>query len=194
MNDRRRGLVSRFKARTLVGALVTLALLALLLASTGASARDLPTPGQQLDLSSGSSWAVWAANTGASGAAHIFSLATAPVTYSSIRGTDRYDTAIKISQAMFPGALPAGSGLVLAPGRPSPRRCAARRLAAAYGGPVLLTPGRASTTPSGPRSYGWRPSTCSASGCPDTVVTLCRPRCRRPRSRPSRSPAAASTT
>ena len=31
-------------------------------------------------------------------------------------GPDRFDTAIKISQAIFPGALPAGSGVVLAPG------------------------------------------------------------------------------
>ena len=55
-------------------------------------------------------------------------------------GTDRYDTAIKISKAMFPGALPADSGLVLAPGETFPEALCGAPLAAAYRGPVLLTP------------------------------------------------------
>jgi predicted nuclease of predicted toxin-antitoxin system len=61
------------------------------------------------------------------------------VIYTSIRGTDRYDTAIKISQALFPAALPAGSGLVLAPGETFPEALCGAPLAAAWGGPVLLT-------------------------------------------------------
>jgi hypothetical protein len=62
------------------------------------------------------------------------------VAYSTIRGVDRFDTAIEISQAMFPGALPANSGVVLAPGWESYQEalCGAP-LAAAYGGPVLLS-------------------------------------------------------
>ena len=44
-----------------------------------------------------------------------------PPTYVSLRGTDRYDTAIKVSRAGPPEArCPAGSGLVLAPGRDLP--------------------------------------------------------------------------
>jgi hypothetical protein len=61
-------------------------------------------------------------------------------TYSSIRGLDRYDTAIKLSRAAFPTALPAGSGLVLAPGETFPEALCGSPLAAAYGGPVLLSP------------------------------------------------------
>ena len=60
-------------------------------------------------------------------------------TYSSIRGSDRYDTAIKVSQALFSAALPAGSGLVVAPGETFPEALCGAPLAAAYGGPVLLT-------------------------------------------------------
>jgi beta propeller repeat protein len=67
----------------------------------------------------------------------IFTAAT--VTYTSLRGTDRYDTALKISKAMFPGALPAESGLVLAPGETFPEALCGAPLASAYGGPVLLT-------------------------------------------------------
>ena len=63
-----------------------------------------------------------------------------PVDYRSLRGTDRYDTAIKMSQAMFPGALPPDSGLVLAPGETYQEALCGAPLAAAYGGPVLLTP------------------------------------------------------
>ena len=40
---------------------------------------------------------------------------------------------------MFPGALPADSGLVLAPGETFPEALCGAPLAAAYGGPVLLT-------------------------------------------------------
>lgn len=61
------------------------------------------------------------------------------IAYDVLRGVDRYDTAIKISQAMFPGALPAGSGLVLAPGDTFPEALCGAPLASAYGGPVLLT-------------------------------------------------------
>jgi subtilisin family serine protease len=60
------------------------------------------------------------------------------ITYLSIKGVDRYDTAVRISKAMFPGPLPAGAGVVLAPGDVfQPALCGAP-LAAAYGGPVLL--------------------------------------------------------
>jgi hypothetical protein len=70
-------------------------------------------------------------------------LTTAPhalvASFTSLRGTDRFDTALKISRAMFPNALPAGSGLVLAPGETFPEALCGAPLAAAYGGPVLLT-------------------------------------------------------
>jgi putative cell wall-binding protein len=58
----------------------------------------------------------------------------------ALRGLDRYDTAIKLSQAAFPTVLPAGSGLVLAPGETFPEALCGAPLAAAYGGPVLLCP------------------------------------------------------
>jgi Tol biopolymer transport system component len=61
----------------------------------------------------------------------------------SLRGTDRFDTAIKISKAMYPGRLPAGCGLVLAPGETFPEALCGAPLASAYGGPVLLTPAAA---------------------------------------------------
>ena len=61
------------------------------------------------------------------------------IAYDVLRGVDRYDTAIKISKAMFPGALPPGSGLVLAPGDTFQEALCGAPLAAAYGGPVLLT-------------------------------------------------------
>ncbi len=60
--------------------------------------------------------------------------------YTSIRGTHRYHTAQLISQAMFPGGLPAYSGLVLAPGETFQEALCGAPLAAAVGGPVLLTP------------------------------------------------------
>ncbi|MBN1630376.1 MAG: cell wall-binding repeat-containing protein, partial [Thermoleophilia bacterium] len=62
------------------------------------------------------------------------------VTYSGLRGVDRYDTAFKISKAMFPEGLPDGCGVVLAPGETFPEALCGAPLAAAYGGPVLLTP------------------------------------------------------
>ncbi len=61
------------------------------------------------------------------------------LTYDSYRGSDRYDTAIKLSQALYPAPLPADSGLVLAPGETFPEALCGAPLAAAYGGPVLLT-------------------------------------------------------
>jgi SpoIID/LytB domain protein len=57
----------------------------------------------------------------------------------TIRGTDRYDTAILLSQAMYPTALPSGAGLVVAPGETFQEALCGGPLAAAYGGPVLLT-------------------------------------------------------
>jgi Tol biopolymer transport system component len=62
-----------------------------------------------------------------------------PLAYTSLRGTDRYDTAIKLSQAAFPTALPPNSGLVLAPGETFQEALCGAPLAAAFGGPVLLT-------------------------------------------------------
>jgi Tol biopolymer transport system component/putative cell wall-binding protein len=64
----------------------------------------------------------------------------ATVTYDSYRGTDRYDTAIKLSKAANPTPLPAGSGLVIAPGETFPEALCGAPLAAAWGGPVLLHP------------------------------------------------------
>jgi N-acetylmuramoyl-L-alanine amidase len=64
---------------------------------------------------------------------------TSPVSYTFLRGTDRYDTAIRLSKAVFPTALPAGAGLVVAPGETFPEALCAAPLAAAWGGPVLLT-------------------------------------------------------
>jgi hypothetical protein len=62
------------------------------------------------------------------------------LTYNSIRGIHRYETAQLISQAIFTGALPAGSGVVVAPGETFQEALCGAPLAAAYGGPVLLTP------------------------------------------------------
>jgi subtilisin family serine protease len=64
---------------------------------------------------------------------------TYEILYTVLRGADRYVTAIQTSQAMFPGPLPAGSGLVLAPGTTFQEALCGGPLAAAYGGPVLLT-------------------------------------------------------
>jgi putative cell wall-binding protein len=58
-----------------------------------------------------------------------------------ITGAHRYHTAQLLSQAMFPGPLPEGSGVVVAPGETFPEALCGAPLAAAYGGPVLLTPG-----------------------------------------------------
>jgi Tol biopolymer transport system component/putative cell wall-binding protein len=75
------------------------------------------------------------------GSLYVASVDTAgvPITYDSYRGTDRYDTAAKLSRAAYPTALPAGAGLVLAPGESFPEALCGAPLAAAYGGPVLLT-------------------------------------------------------
>jgi N-acetylmuramoyl-L-alanine amidase len=59
-------------------------------------------------------------------------------TYTGLRGVDRYETALLVSQAMYPAALPAGAGLVLAPGVTFQEALCGAPLAAAYGGPVLL--------------------------------------------------------
>jgi SpoIID/LytB domain protein len=69
----------------------------------------------------------------------ITSPAVTTIPCTNIRGSDRFDTAIRVSQAMFSGPLPPGSGVVLAPGWESYQEalCGAP-LAAAYGGPVLL--------------------------------------------------------
>jgi len=63
-----------------------------------------------------------------------------PVSYALYMGTDRFDTAIKLSKAAHPQSLPPGSGLVLAPGETYQEALCGAPLAAAYGGPVLLTP------------------------------------------------------
>ncbi|MBN1629532.1 MAG: cell wall-binding repeat-containing protein [Thermoleophilia bacterium] len=60
-------------------------------------------------------------------------------TYNSLRGDHRYHTAHLISQAMFPQALPPGSAVVLAPGETYQEALCGAPLAAAWGGPVLLT-------------------------------------------------------
>ena len=73
--------------------------------------------------------------------AHAGAAQAAGVIYTNLRGVDRYDTAMKISRAMFPAGLPTGAGVVLAPGETFPEALCAAPLAAAYGGPVLLTPG-----------------------------------------------------
>ena len=60
----------------------------------------------------------------------------------SLRGTDRYDTAVKVSRAAFAEPLPADSGLVLAPGETFPEALCGAPLAAAYGGPGAADPVR----------------------------------------------------
>jgi Tol biopolymer transport system component/putative cell wall-binding protein len=77
-------------------------------------------------VDSGGWWQVYAARTPNS------------VVYPVLKGVDRYDTAIKISKAMFPGPLPADSGVVLAPGTTFPEALCGAPLAHVYGGPVLL--------------------------------------------------------
>jgi len=54
-------------------------------------------------------------------------------------GTDRMHTAILLSQASFPSGLPADCGLVLAPAETYQQALCGAPLAAAHGGPVLLT-------------------------------------------------------
>lgn len=67
-----------------------------------------------------------------------YTYVAAGVTWSSYRGSDRYDTAVKLSKAAYLAVLPAGSGLVLAPGESFQEALCGGPLAAAYGGPVLL--------------------------------------------------------
>jgi Tol biopolymer transport system component len=75
------------------------------------------------------------------GAVDVFAYANDPsMIYKTIRGSDRYDTAIKVSQAMFPGPLPAGASVVLAPGNRWQDCLCAAPLATVCGGPLLLTP------------------------------------------------------
>jgi outer membrane protein assembly factor BamB len=91
-------------------------------------------------------------------------------TYSSIRGIQRYQTAQLISQAMFPSTLPAGAGVVVAPGETFQQALCGAPLAAAYGGPVLLTP--ASGLENGTRTELQRlaPSVVFCIGLPRAVV------------------------
>jgi putative cell wall-binding protein/peptidoglycan hydrolase-like protein with peptidoglycan-binding domain len=56
--------------------------------------------------------------------------------YSSLRGADRYETAVKVSQA---GYSPGVGAVVLATGEDFPDALSAAPLASAYDGPVLLT-------------------------------------------------------
>jgi len=94
-----------------------------------------------------------------------------PVAYSSQRGTDRFDTAIKLSRAMFSGALPPGSGLVLAPGETFPEALCGAPLAAAYGGPVLLTPGVGLNNAVRAEIVRLAPASVFCIGLSDAVVT-----------------------
>ena len=62
------------------------------------------------------------------------------IIYGSIRGSHRYATAQVLSQVLFPQGLPAPEyGLVLAPGETFQEALCGAPLAAACGGPVLLT-------------------------------------------------------
>jgi hypothetical protein len=109
-----------------------------------------------------------------SGAAYVFSQVTTLATCTYLRGSDRYDTAIKISQAMFPGALPAGSGLVLAPGQTFPEALCGAPLAAAYGGPVLLTPSTGLNNAVRAEILRLAPERVFCIGLPNAVVTAVR--------------------
>ena len=67
-----------------------------------------------------------------------FTLARPPrPLYNTIRGTDRYDTAVKISKAAFPSGAPV---VFLVKGDNYPDALSAGPLAAAYGGPIMITP------------------------------------------------------
>jgi putative cell wall-binding protein len=67
----------------------------------------------------------------------VFSAAAfATPDYSSLRGADRYETAVKVSQADY---APGVGAVVLATGEDFPDALSAAPLAAAYDGPVLLT-------------------------------------------------------
>ena len=63
------------------------------------------------------------------------------VTYEAMRGVDRYDTAVQISQKAFPSPFAAGTGaVVLASGESFQQALCGAPLAKAYGGVLLLTP------------------------------------------------------
>ena len=105
---------------------------------------DFKVLGVSLVYSSGSDYgSFWTTDFGgyADVTAHPLNAPEPTIPCPRFLGTDRFDTAIKISQAMFPGALPSDSGLVLAPGETFQEALCGAPLAAAYGGPVLLTPG-----------------------------------------------------
>ncbi len=57
--------------------------------------------------------------------------------YSTIRGADRYQTAVQISKAAYPSGAPV---VFLVKGDNYPDALAAGPLAAAYGGPIMITP------------------------------------------------------
>ena len=65
------------------------------------------------------------------------SLVWAAPSYTSLRGADRYQTAVAISRAGF---SPGVAAVVLAPGEDYTGALVAAPLAAAYGGPLLLSP------------------------------------------------------
>ncbi len=65
------------------------------------------------------------------------SLVWAAPSYTSLRGADRYQTAVAISKAGF---TPGVGAVVLAPGEDYTGALVAAPLAAAYGGPLLLSP------------------------------------------------------
>ncbi len=98
----------------------------------------------------------------------------ATLTYNSYRGVDRYDTAVRLSKAICPAALPAGSGLVLAPGETFPEALCGAPLAAAYGGPVLLTPSAGLRNEVRTEILRLAPSTVFCIGFSTAVITAIR--------------------
>jgi N-acetylmuramoyl-L-alanine amidase len=67
-----------------------------------------------------------------------------PSSYAALSGADRYQTAILVSQRGYPDGAPV---VVLVKGDDFPDALAAAPVAAAYGGPVLLTPSSGLTAP-----------------------------------------------
>ena len=61
------------------------------------------------------------------------------------RGTNRYETAVRMSKEAFPSALPAGSAVVIVPGDTYCLAVLGAPLAKAWGGPVLYTESTALT-------------------------------------------------
>ena len=90
--------------------------------------------------------------------------------YTSIRGIHRYQTAQLISQAMFPGALPAGAGVVVAPGETFPEALCGAPLAAAYGGPVLSPPAIGLENGTRAELQRWRPPYVFVIGLSSSVA------------------------